>query len=62
MTTLQASYHNGPTTPPVAKWPKIKCMGNSNGCRAITIYDYTTTEVFIMLYVLSKDNATEWLV
>ena len=36
-TTLLASHHNhDPTTPPVAKWPKIKTMGNLNCCRAVT--------------------------
>ena len=41
-TILLASHRNGSTTPPVAKWPKIKPVGTLDGCRAIPtrLYDY----------------------
>ena len=35
-TILQASHHNGSTTPPVPKWPRIEPSGNLNGCHAVT--------------------------
>ena len=35
-TTLHTSHCNGSTKPHVAKWPKIKPMGNLNGYPAIT--------------------------
>ena len=51
MTTLQASHRNSPTTPPVAKWSKIKAIDTLNGsCFAITTGLYNS-KVFLMLYM-----------
>jgi hypothetical protein len=50
MTTIQASHHNGSTTPHVAKWQNIIPMGNLNGCRAITTLPYNCRGVPIASY------------
>ena len=62
MTTLQASHRNGSITPSVAKWPTIKTDGQLEWLSQKNPYHYTDKEVFLVLYMLSKVNAIEWLV
>ena len=62
MTTLQASYRNGSITPSVAKWPTIKTDGQLEWLSQKNPYHYMAKEVFLVLYMLSKVNAIEWLV
>jgi hypothetical protein len=60
MTALHTSHHNGSTTPPVAKWPKIKSMGKLNGCCAMTKWPYNFGGVSVAFHAFK--GQCNWVV